>query len=377
MKFKVPSKAFYTAASAVSKVINSKNAREILNNFLLTLEDQKLTILGSDQDNSLSAVVEVTEAEGEGNFCIDARRLVELLREMPEQAMTFDVNDDTLAIEISYPGGNYTLAGINGATFPIPMTDEDGVEPVVFDVPAEQITKGIDHTLFAVGSDDFHMQMTGIFFDIHPEDITFVSTDTRKLVRYVNRQSAPGVETSFILPVKPSSIIKNIFSKKEETLHLTVTPKRAVIKGDTFTLSCPFIKGKFPDYNKVIPKNNPFILTIDRQSLLTAVRRVGVFIEAGVGLVRFRITPDKVYLKSQDNSLCTTAREEVACDYDGNELVIGFSAPFLIEILNTLPTQDIEVRLSDPGRPGVFCPTENEENSDLLMLLMPMAIIDF
>lgn len=377
MKFKVPSKAFYTAASAVSKVINSKNVLEILNNFLLTLESDKLTILGSDQDNTLSAVVDVTEAQGEGKFCIDARRLVELLREMPEQSMTFEVNDDTLAIEISYPGGNYTLVGIDGASFPIPVVDDRDASPVEFSVPAEQITKGIDHTLFAVSSDDFRPQMTGIFFDIHPEDITFVSTDTRKLVRYINRLSAPGVETSFILPVKPSSIIKNIYSKKEETLHFSVTPKRALVKGDTFTFSCPFIKGNFPDYNRVIPKNNPFVLTIDRQSLLTAVRRVGVFIEAGVGLVRFRITPDKVYLKSQDNSLCTTAREEVACDYEGNELVIGFSAPFLIEIFNTLPTQDIEVRLSDPGRPGVFCPTENEEKSELLMLLMPMAIIDF
>lgn len=377
MKFKVPSKAFYSAASAVSKVINSKNVLEILNNFLLKVEGNNLTILGSDQDNILSATIEVTEADGSGQFCIDARRLVELLREMPEQAMTFEVNEETLAIEITYPGGKYTLVGINGTSFPLPSTDDEGVEPVEFRVPAEQITRGIDHTLFAVSTDDFRPQMTGIFFDIHKEDITFVSTDTRKLVRYVNSMAAPGVETSFILPVKPSSIIKNIFVKKDELLSISVTPKRALIKGATYTLSSPFIKGNFPDYNRVIPKNNPFTLTIDRQSLLTAVRRVGVFIEAGVGLVRFRITDDKIHLKSQDNSLCTTAREEVPCSYDGNELVIGFSAPFLIEILNTLPTQDIVIKLSDPGRPGVFCPSENEENSELLMLLMPMAIIDF
>lgn len=376
MRFKVPSKAFYSVASAVSKVINSKNVLEILNNFLLILNDSTLTILGSDQDNSLSATIKVDEAEGNGRFCIDARRLVELLREMPEQAMTFEINDSTLSIEISYPGGNYTLVGINGDAYPVPGGDTDE-EPLVFVSPAEQIVKGIDNTLFAVGSDEFRPQMTGIYFDIHPEDITFVATDTRKLVKYVNRMSAPGVETSFILPLKPSAIIKNTFVKKDELLEITVTSKRAVVKSPTFTLSCPFIKGSFPDYNRVIPKNNPFTLTIDRQSLLTSVRRVGVFIEAGVGLVRFRITPDKIYLKSQDNSLCTTAREEVACSYEGNELVIGFSAPYLIEILNTLSTRDIVVSLSDPGRPGVFCPSENTEDTELLMLLMPMAIIDF
>ena len=166
-------------------------------------------------------------------------------------------------------------------------------------------------------------------------------------------------------------------SGKSEEIQISMTSKRANLNIPNFTFSCPFIKGAFPAYDRVIPKSNPYTLIVDRQSLLNAVRRVGVFIDSGVGLVRFRITSDKVQLKSQDNNMISTAREDVPCSYDGSELVIGFSAPYLLEILNTLSTSDIVVKLSDPGRPGVFCPSEDEKDSQLVMLLMPMAIIDF
>ncbi len=377
MKFKVPSRTLYNASSAVSKVINSKNVLEILNNFLIEIDDNKmLTITGSDTENSLTARIQLTEADGSIRFCLDARRLVELLRELPEQSVTFEVNESTLAIEITYPGGNYNLVGLNGDEFPLPRKDEEA-ETITFICPATQLANGIDNSLFAVSSDDFRPQMMGIYLDIQNDNITFVATDTRKLVKYTNSTSAPGVTAACILPVKPATIIKNIFAKSEDNLNVRITSKRIEIETANFALSSPFIKGNFPDYRRVIPENNPYTLTVDRQSLLTAVRRVGVFVESGVGLVRFRVSGDRIYLKSQDNNLCVTAREEVACSYDGNELVIGFSAPYLIEILNTLSTDDIVIKLSDPGRPGVFCPSENVKDTDLIMLLMPMAIIDF
>lgn len=377
MKFKVPSRTLYNAASAVSKVINSKNVLEILNNFLIEIDDNKmLTITGSDTENSLTSRIQLEEADGSIRFCLDARRLVELLRELPEQAVTFSIDEDNLAIEITYPGGNYNLVGINGDEFPLPK-QEDEADAIWFTCPATQLASGIDNSLFAVSSDDFRPQMMGIYLDIHTEDITFVATDTRKLVKYTNSTAAPGVTAACILPVKPATIIKNIFGKAEENLNIRLTSKRIEITNEGFSLSAPFIKGNFPDYRRVIPENNPYTLTVDRQSLLTAVRRVGVFVESGVGLIRFRISGDRIYLKSQDNNLCVTAREEVPCSYDGNELIIGFSAPYLIEILNTLSTDDIVIKLSDPGRPGVFCPSENVKDTDLIMLLMPMAIIDF
>ncbi len=376
MKFNVPSKTLYNYVSSVSKVINSKNALSILNNFLFSLEGNTLTITASDLENTLTARVPVTEAEGEGKFCVDARRVVDLLKEMPDQGITFDINDDNLSVEITYPSGNYSFIALNGNEYPSNDNVSEITEKLEFTCPTEQIIKGIDNTLFAVGNDDLRPQMMGILWDIKPDAITFVATDTRKLVKYRNALSAPGVEGSCILPLKPATVIKNVFAKEQE-VKVTIEPKSATFESPSFTFNCRFIKGNFPDYNRVIPANNPYVLTIDRQSFLNAVRRVGVFVDPGHGLVKFKLTPDKIILKAQDNNFCTSAWESVPCDFTGNEMIIGFSAPYLIEIFNTLSTSDIVIKLSDPSKPGVFLPSENDADSELLMLLMPMTVSDF
>lgn len=376
MKFNVPSKTLYSYVSAVSKVINSKNALAILNNFLFNLDGSMLTITASDMENTLTARVLVTEAEGNGQFCIDAHRMVDLLREIPDQGITFNINDETLAVEITYPGGNYSLIAINGIEYPSSKTESADDESLKFTCPSEQIIKGIDNTLFAVSSDELRPQMMGILWDIKTDNITFVATDTRKLVKYRNSLSQPGVEGSFILPVKPANILKSVFAKEEE-IKATIDPKSATFESDAYTFNCRFIKGNFPDYNKVIPSNNPCTLTIDRQLFVNAVRRVGIFVQASNGLIKFKLTPDKILMKAQDNNVCTLAREELNCDYVGHELVIGLSAPYLIEICNTISTTELVVKLADPSRPCVFLPSENDENSELLMLLMPMNVTDF
>lgn len=376
MKFNVPSKTLYGYVSAVSKVINSKNALAILNNFLFNLDGNMLTITASDMENTLTSRVQVTEAEGKGQFCIDARRMVDLLREIPDQGITFEINDETLAVEITYPGGNYSLIAINGIEYPNSRTEETEDEQLKFTCPSEQIINGIDNTLFAVSSDELRPQMMGILWDIKADNITFVATDTRKLVKYRNSLSQPGVEGSFILPVKPANILKSVFAK-EDDVKITIDPKSATFESESYTFNCRFIKGNFPDYNRVIPTNNPCTLTIDRQLFVNAVRRVGIFVQAGNGLIKFKLTPDKILMKAQDNNVCTVAREELNCDYVGHELVIGLSAPYLIEICNTISTSDLVVKLADPSRPCVFLPSENEEESELLMLLMPMNVTDF
>lgn len=376
MKFNVPSKTLYNYVSSVSKVINSKNALAILNNFLFVLEDNTLTITASDLENRLTARVPVMEAEGCGSFCIDARRLVDLLKEMPDQGITFDINDNNLAVEITYPSGNYSLIALNGNEYPSIKTEDEDSEKLEFTCPTEQIIKGIDNTLFAVGNDDLRPQMMGILWDIKPDAITFVATDTRKLVKYRNELSAPGVEGSCIIPIKPATVIKNVFAKEQE-VKITIEPKSATFESPSFTFNCRFIKGVFPDYNRVIPANNPYTLTIDRHSFLNAVRRVGVFVDPGHGLVKFKLTPDKVIMKAQDNNYLTSAWESVPCDFTGSEMIIGFSAPYLIEIFNTLSTNDIVIKLSDPSRPGVFLPAENDNDGELLMLLMPMTVSEF
>lgn len=376
MRFNVSSKELYSAASAVSKVINSKNAMTVLNNFLFTLDENLLTISASDLENTLAARVEVTDADGEGSFCVDARRVVDLLKELPDMGITFVINDDTLAIEILYPGGTFNFVGIDGKEYPRNREENPDELRAEFDIPAEMVVKGIDNTSFAVGTDDLRPQMMGILWDIKNDGITFVATDTRKLVKYTNSMAAPGCECSFILPMKPATILKNIVAK-EEMVHALIEPKSATITVGRYTFNCRFIKGNFPDYNRVIPVNNPYVLTVDRLALLNAVKRVGVFVDPGHGLVKFKLTPDQIIMKAQDNNFCTSAREAMPCDFTGNEMVIGFSAPYLIEIISTLSTDQMLIKLSDPSRPGVFVPQEDAKDSELLMLLMPMTVQEF
>jgi len=376
MKFNVSSKTLYSYVSAVSKVINSKNALTILNNFLFELSDNTLTITASDLENTLVAHLEVMDAEGEGKFCVDARRMVDLLKEMPDQGISFDINDDNLAVEIVYPSGNYSFIAINGNEYPSNESVDESTDIIEFTCPTEQIIKGIDNTLFAVGNDDLRPQMMGILWDIKPDAITFVATDTRKLVKYRNAMSAPGVEGSCILPIKPATVIKNVFAKEDE-VKVTLEPKSATFESPSYKFNCRFIKGSFPDYNRVIPVKNPYVITVDRQSFINAVRRVGVFVDQGHGLVKFKIEKDRLTMKATDNNFCTSAREVVPCDFTGTEMIIGFSAPYLIEIFNTLTTDNIVIKLADPSRPGVFRPEENPENTELVIILMPMTVQEF
>ncbi len=375
MKFNVSSKALYNATSAVSKVINSKNALAILDNFLITLKDGVLTITGSDQENALTARLEVEGAKGNGSICLGARRLVELLKELPDQGTEVNINEDTLEVQLSYSAGHYSFVGLPAEQYPRFEADKSG-EPIVFSVATEQVITGLDNTMFAVSSDEYRQIMQGVLLDINPDSITFVATDTRKLVRYIDRRTAPGVKGSCVIPAKPSTVIKNVFAK-EETLKITMTSKSAVIESDNYTFQCTFLNGNYPDYNRVIPRSNSLVLTVDRLALLNAVRRVGIFVEVDGGLEKFRITPEAILLKANDNNLCTSAREQVPCSFTGTELTIGFSANFLTEILNTLKGNEVIVNLGDAGRPGMFRPAEEPDNTELVMLLMPMTVGEF
>ena len=371
MKFNVPSKKLHGFVSAVSKVINSKNALTILNNFLFTLDGDMLTVKASDMENSLVGRLPVNEAEGAGSFCLDARRIEALLKEMPDQGITFEIDDDNLDVKINYPNGCYNTVAISGVEYPNP-TQEDG-DTLSFTCPSDQVMKGIESTIFAVGSDDLRPQMMGILWDVKPEAIVFVATDTRKLVRYTNSMSKPGVEGSFILPYKPAAVLKNVFGKEDE-IKVTFSDKNVVFESPSFTFDCRLIKGPFPAYNRVIPTDSPYTLTVDRQSLINAVRRVEVFGNGGNGLVKFKLTPEMLTLRAQDSSFGTSGWESVPCAYTGNELLIGFSAPYLLEMFSHIYTTDVVMKLSDPTRAAIFVPAEDEPDTELLMLLMPMTI---
>lgn len=376
MKFNVSSKTLYNYLSSVSKIINAKNTMQILNSFLFILEDDMLTIKASDMENSLVGRLQVSDAEGNGRFCLDARRFVELFKELPDQGILFEINDENFELKISYSNGCYSTVARNGIEYPDrakSATEEE--EKITFLCTGTQAIRGIENTLFAVGNDEIRPQMMGILWDVKPESIVFVATDTRKLVRYTNGTSQPGVNCSFILPVKGAAVLKNVFSK-EEDITVTLSKTSVVFESPSYTFECRLIKGNFPDYNRVIPQNNPYTLTVDRQSFLTSVRRVSVFGDEGGGLVKFKFTPTLTTLRASDNSFGASGWESVPCDYSGPELMMGFSSLYLIEILSTFSTREITMKLADPSRPALCLPAENDPECELLMILMPMNIAD-
>ena len=218
--------------------------------------------------------------------------------------------------------------------------------------------------------------MTGIYWDIHEGDITFVASDTHKLVRYINMEVNPGIERGFIMPAKPANILKGILGKEESDVVMTLGSKGAKFEFGAYSLTCRFIKGNYPNYNRVIPTSNPFTLTIDREAFLNAMRRVAIFASKASNLVKMEVNQSGVKLAAQDLDYGTSAREQIMCEYQGNDMVIGFNAQFTVEILSNLGGESVVVQLSDPARPGIFAPLEQEKNQNLVTIQMPMQVLE-
>lgn len=379
MKFIVPGKALYACTSAASKIINAKNALTILNNFKLTLQDEILTVTASDGENFLEGRIPVGGVEGSGSVCVDAKRLVELLRELPDVGISFVVDPDmNYAITVEYANGEFKFMGFDGDEFPEADSQPEAGEaaPIDFTISSGSLIRGIDNTLFAVGSDELRPQMTGILLDIFEEEFVFAATDTRKLVKFTDKAIKPGARGSFILPTKSAVVLKNVFAKESE-IRISMREKGITFDSDGFTFNSRLIKGRFPDYNRVIPQNNPYTLTVDRPTLQSAVRRIGFFGNTDNGLIRFKLEQGRMILKACENGYNSSAWESVSCDYEGKDMVIGFSGPYTSEILATIRSNDVVMELCDPSRPGLFKPSENEDDTELIMLLMPMLVAEF
>lgn len=378
MKFKVTSTEFLQQLSAVGKIINGKNTLSILDNFLLSLEGNTLTITGSDQENTMTATIDCLEAEGAGSVAINAKRLIELLKEISGQPIEFNIDESNFHIDVDFLNGHFAFMATDGKEYPqLGVFDE---EPARFTIPAHMIRKGIENSLFAAGTDIIRPIMTGLFWDIcHKNDdntfipgITFVASDTHKLVRYINTESNPGVTTSFIMPPKPAGIMRSIIAKEEGDVEVELYSKNASFRFGNYSLACRFINGRYPDYNRVIPRENPFELIVDRVSMLNAVRRMALFASQASSLVKMHLTAGNIDLTSEDTDYSTAAEEHVQCSYSGNEMEIGFNAEYLIEVLSNIPGDTVKICLSDPARPGIFTTEEKSENENLLILLLPI-----
>lgn len=374
MKFNVQGKAFLNQLQSVSKVLNSKNAITVLDNFLFTVEGDRLTITGSDSENILTASVEIFESECDGAVAVPAKRLLEVVKEVASQPLTFVINDVTKEIDLVFLTGHFSFMGVNASEYPV--ADKGKEETIKLTVPSNVIVKGIDSTLFAVSTDTIRPMMTGIYWDIHKEDITFVGSDTHKLVKYVNSEYAPGIESSFILPAKPAAIIKGLLEKEEGDVVVEMDSRSAIFNYGDYSLSCRFINGNYPNYNRVIPVDNPYSLTVDRVTLLAAVRRVSIFASKASNLVKFRMSDSDLRLSAQDLDYSTQAEEKVECEYSGQEMTIGFNASHMIEMLNNLHSDNVIIKVSDPARPALFEPLEKTEGESVVMIQMPLQVIE-
>ena len=375
MKFIVSSTALLSHLQAISRVINSKNSMAILDNFLFRLEGNTLTMTASDQETTMTTEIEVLEAEGQGLFAVSAKILLEPLKELPDQPLTFEINDENLEIFLYFQNGKYNFIGVNGDEYP--QKSPLSADAKTLQMPAQVLLNGINRTLFATGDDELRPIMNGIYIDIHPEDIIFVASDSHKLVRCKNDSIQSGLTSSFILPKKPATLLKNILPKESDDVSITFDDKNAVFTLSNFVLNCRLIEGRYPNYASVIPQNNPNRIIVDRAVFVNVLRRVSVFSDQASNLVKLQLRDNQIQVSAQDIDFSTSAEENVSCNYTGDPMGIGFKSTLLIEILNNISSQEVTIELSDPSRAGLILPVENQPNEDLLMLLMPMMLTDF
>ncbi len=374
MRFDVSSTALLSRLQSISKVIASKNSLPILDSFLFHLEGEKLTITASDAETRLVTSIEVMNTQGNGIFAVSSKILLDPLKELPEQPLTFDINDNNLEIFIHFQNGKYNFIGQKGDTYPQQKPLNENAISILVD--AQMLANGISRSLFATADDELRPVMNGVYFDIHTDDLTFVASDGHKLVRLRNFSVKSPERASFILPKKPATLLKGLLTKEEGMVNIQFDDNNAYLHCANFEMVCRLIEGRYPNYNSVIPQANPFKVTIDRVSFLNALKRVSVFSNPASSLVKLHLKGNEMVVSAQDIDFSTSAEEKIVCNYDGDELNIGFKATYLIEILSNINSEEILFELADPSRAGLIIPSENEENEDLLMLLMPMMLND-
>lgn len=374
MKFNVSSTTLCSRLQMISRVLSSKNSIAILDCILFELENNVLRLTASDSDTTLVTSVETSNADENGVFAINAKTLIDALKEISEQPILFDVNTSSNEIEIVYQNGVYNLVGQNGMEYPKPVPMGDNFRSMT--IAVDTLFNGISRTLFATAEDELRPVMNGIYFDITTESLTFVASDGHKLVRNRNYAVRGEENAAFILPKKPALMLKNILPKEEGDVKILFDDRNAEVVMSGYKLSCRLIEGRYPNYNSVIPADNPFRVTIDRLSLISALRRVSVFASVSNALIKLRLESNTLTISAQDIDFSTSAEEHIICEYDGTPMSIGFKGTFLLDILNSILGQDVVLELADPSRAGVIVPAEQEENEDLLMLLMPMMLND-
>ncbi len=372
MRFTLSSTALNSRLQTLAKVINSKNSLAILESFLFQVHDGKIKITASDSENRMTTELPLDESDTDGEFAIPNRTILDAVKELPEQPLTFEVNPETYEIAIEYQNGRYNFTAQNAEEYPQKAPIADDAKTIT--ISAKVLCDNIARTIFATDNNEIRPVMNGIYFDLLPDCLAFVASDGHKLVRCRYTAIKSEEHASFILPKKPAMLLRTVLDKSEDDVTIKFSSNSAEFYFPNGTLSSTLIEGVFPNYNAAIPTDNTNELVIDRKALLGAIKRVLPFASMSSQLIRFRLENGSLELTSEDLDFATSAKEDIVCSYSGTPLQIGFRGDFFSEILNSITTDDIKMLLGDPSRAGIILPTEQPENEDILMLIMPLLL---
>ena len=374
MRFTLSSTALSNKLSALSRVINSKNALPILGDFVFEISDNVLHLTASDSENVMKTQLELTESDGSCRFAIGNSLLLDAVKGISEQPITFDVNQEQNIVKISYQNGLFSLPIENADEFPMAQPISEYANSIT--MPNLTLAENINRSIFATAQDELRPVMNGIYFDLTPDCLAVVASDGHKLVRNKVFTIKSDQPASFILPKKPANLLKNLLGKDGGDVTIRFDERNAEINYGDGPLQCRLIEGRFPNYNSVIPQNNPNELRVDRLGLLAALRRVQPFANGSSNLIRFHVEGATLQLDAEDYDFSRTATERMSCEYNGKPMSIGFKGSSFIEILSNFDCPEVVIQLADPSRAGLVIPSEQPENQDVLMLMMPMLIND-
>jgi DNA polymerase-3 subunit beta len=370
MKFIVSSSYLLKQLQVLGSVINSSNTLPILDNFLFELDNNLLKVSASDLETTMTATLEI-DSKSQGSVAIPAKLLLDILKTFPEQPLTFTVEDNS-TVEISSNSGKYAIAYAPGEEFPKAVNLDDPSKTIV---PAEVLATAMNKTIFAAGNDDLRPVMSGVFFQFSPEGLIFVATDAHKLVKYARTDVKASQVADFIMPKKPLNILKGILGASDAEVAIEYNDANATFSFENYVLTCRLIDGKYPNYEAVIPKENPNKLLINRVQFLNSVRRVAIFANKTTHQIRLKIAGTELNISAEDIDYSNKADERLTCDYQGDDMQIGFNSRFLTEMLNNLSSDEIQLEMSMPNRAGILTPVDGlDEGETVTMLVMPVML---
>src|SRR5690242_12727970 len=369
MKFIASASSLLKHLQQISGVINANTVLPILEDFLFDIQDKKLSIAATDLETVMRVQMDV-ESKTNGKVCIPAKILIDSLKNIPDQPLTFNI-DKNFAVEITSDNGKYKVMGENPDNFPKEPAADDTTS---FKTSASSLVTAINKTLFATSNDDLRPAMTGVFFELDKKGLQFVATDAHRLVRYKRKDVVCPKTDSFIVPRKPLNLLKAAIPSNDDEVTLSYNSNHFFVKHGTTQMSCRLIDARFPDYKVVIPADNPYRLTVNKNDFQSALRRVSVFSNKSTNQVALNISGSELQLAAQDVDFSFEGNERMKCQYNGEDLMIAFNAKFLIEMLSASDSDEVNMELSTPTKAGIIKPAEKDDNEELLMLVMPLML---